>query len=369
MERNFDDDHQHALSEDRSKYVPVWARNAIQELVEGGERLSKRALVRHLENVQGSDRTVLYSSADQFQRFYRSRRQAAISETRARNRSMMFEELVEYAKAKYFAPTEQDILAVFGEDRGALSENDITEAFVMGSYFDAAEGRLIVVLSTLQLLANLKRQADCGVGSFIQTDATYKLNWSRLPVLVLGTSDIGHRFHLVALALSSHEDHLAFEFLFRTVFESAVGEVVSQVPNGLSDNSTAIRKAVRKAFGTQTIWTNCYAHLIRNIFCKKKAVFTSPQSMQEMKKDISKPVFKTLYGKFLEKWKDIEAEICRILENEYGRGWAANFHIGATGAAGLPSSNNGLEGKNRWIKDQGTLRSLGGFTDFITDIT
>ncbi|MEL7340974.1 MAG: hypothetical protein AAGM67_10840, partial [Bacteroidota bacterium] len=129
-------------------------------------------------------------------------------------------------------------------------------------------------------------------------------------------------------------------------------------------------------FGTQTTWTNCYSHLVRNIFLKKKALFSSVKNLDEMKRDIaslheetSKKKFENLYSKFFEKWQNIEIEATRILQREYSKGWAANFHIGATGIPGFPSSNNGLEGKNRWIKDQGTFRSLGGFADFISDMS
>ncbi|MEL7340137.1 MAG: hypothetical protein AAGM67_06595 [Bacteroidota bacterium] len=355
LEVNFEGSHEHDLHDDCSVHVPVWARNEIWSLVERDFRFNKRSLLQQLRNAPNADEEFIVQKGDLLYRYYKKRRQSVGANLRSKDKSMVLEELVNFAKNKYYCPSVADF-----EDNSQASQKNPNELFVLGSFFEASTGRVSLVISTIQLLKNMKRQTACGIGSFVQTDATYKLNWSRLPLLVLGTSDIAHQFHLVALCLSSHEDSAAYEFLFRTVFDSALGTSISQIPNGLSDSSDAIRKGARDAFGSQTVWMNCYAHLVRNLFSKKKALYSSAARMKEFKDDVgalhaitSRAIFKTFLTKFVDKWRELEPDACSVLRKEYGSGWASNFE-GAAGIPGPPSSNKGLEGRNRWIKEHGT---------------
>ncbi|MEL7342613.1 MAG: hypothetical protein AAGM67_19170, partial [Bacteroidota bacterium] len=177
------------------------------------------------------------------------------------------------------------------------------------------------------------------------------LNWARLPLLVLGTSDIRHNFHVVAFCLTSHEDHLAYEFLFRAVFESVIARSLNQLPNGLSDSDAAIRLAASKVFGQEITWGNCYSHVVRNLTLKKRKRFIEATNISIFKRDLSvlhaitqRQIFHTALNLFQTKWELREPDIATNFKTEYGEGWKANFFQGAYGVPGLPLSNNGLEG-------------------------
>jgi len=201
------------------------------------------------------------------------------------------------------------------------------------------------------------------------------------------------RFHIIAFCLASHEDHKSYEFLFRAVFESVAAMKLNQLPNGLSDNADQIRRAAKDAFGDQIIWGNCYSHMIRNLIVRKRKAFSDPAAVGSFKKGLAsmhaltdRRLFLTTLLLFQRKWENKEPVIWRNFNGEYGKGWQANFFAGAYRIPGLPVSNNGLEGsdlelymfelnlmttttgKNRWIKEHGTIRTLGGFQEFALDI-
>ena len=89
-----------------------------------------------------------------------------------------------------------------------LPEN-IEEGYVLSSNFDPEDDSFVIVLSTI-------RMSTHDVGSIIYSDATYKCTWNNFPVIMMGCSDKNRRFHPIIVAISSHETHKQFRFIFET---------------------------------------------------------------------------------------------------------------------------------------------------------
>ena len=76
-----------------------------------------------------------------------------------------------------------------------------------------------VVVTTKNLLANVKRQQRGNLVSFVDLDQTYSLAENGYPMTVVGTVDVNHKFHLAATltALSRHEDEAANTLILQTI--------------------------------------------------------------------------------------------------------------------------------------------------------
>ena len=64
-------------------------------------------------------------------------------------------------------------------------------------------------------------------------DGTYKLTWQGFLVLILGITDVQHRFHLVSLSLVSHEGTNTYLEVFIVQKEAFWEESHREATNGL----------------------------------------------------------------------------------------------------------------------------------------
>jgi MULE transposase domain len=110
-----------------------------------------------------------------------------------------------------------------------LPEN-IDEGYVLGATFDPEDKSFVIVLSTI-------RMSTHNVGSIIYSDATYKCTWNNFPVIMMGCSDKNRRFHPIIVAISSHETHKQFRFVFETW--KAVNPDITDVRYLMSDAAEA----------------------------------------------------------------------------------------------------------------------------------
>ena len=67
---------------------------------------------------------------------------------------------------------------------------------------EAADVDICFVMTTKNLLQNVRRQALSGLVSFVDVDQTYSLNEKGYPVTVVGTVNRNHNFKLVAVGVS-----------------------------------------------------------------------------------------------------------------------------------------------------------------------
>ena len=96
------------------------------------------------------------------------------------------------------------------EQRNKVPE-DIDEAFVVSYQVhhtdDDGEDQEVsfkLVISTIRLLQH------CRNSNRLHADATYKVNWEGMPVLIAGVTDQNRRFHPVCLAVCSNERQSSF---------------------------------------------------------------------------------------------------------------------------------------------------------------
>lgn len=131
----------------------------------------------------------------------------------------------------------------------------------------------------------LKILSEC---STICIDATYKLNWMRFPLIILGTVDRKKHFHPLDYACSSHETTQDYEFVFSSVkiaIEKHFPESQFNPKKLIADGADAIRNAFYNVFESAEIDIMCFAHVIRNV---RKRPFASKMNKTLIIDDIKK---------------------------------------------------------------------------------
>jgi hypothetical protein len=194
----------------------------------------------------------------------------------------------------------------------------------------------------------------------IQCDATYKLSWEGFPILIAGVSDQNRVFHPVCISLTSGETTDDFMFLFSGIQKS---QSAGFSPNVLlSDAAEAITNGFMNIFGDNFTRAYCFFHVMKNVD-EKRSLVKDKDVWNKVRSDIStlqlarsSEEFNAAKELWIRKYQDnpATAEFQKYFHDEYlckRSGWYEGI------ANQFPSSNNGLEATNRWIKDQGTLRS------------
>jgi hypothetical protein len=122
-------------------------------------------------------------------------------------------------------------------------------------------------MSSRQLLSNIKYQKETGdQPSFVHVDATYKLMQSGFLLLTMSTEDRSHHGRLVAIAISLHENSIAYQTFFTSVKSYCIDQLnLSWEPQYvLSDGAESIQNAVKAVF-PNAIHLLCYFHLIKAV--------------------------------------------------------------------------------------------------------
>lgn len=116
-------------------------------------------------------------------------------------------------------------------------------------------------------------------------DATYKLLWQGFPVLIIGTTDMEKKFHVIGVAVCSNEKQEDFEFLFRSVKKcaEALGEEIAPMTL-VCDGSKSIQNAFKSVFGDQSTIIMCWAHMVKNVVQKAKTLICMSNLMCHKKK-------------------------------------------------------------------------------------
>lgn len=190
----------------------------------------------------------------------------------------------------------------------------------------------------------------------LQTDASYKVTWQGYPILLVGTSDKNKVFHPFALAVSKNERTEDFEFIFRAV-EMFSNDWKPEVL--LADASEAITAAFEKVFGAPRVRIMCYFHVTENVekflrpLSNQKTINQIKSDMQALQNEQRRDIFDVASALFLQKWRKEQPDFTAYFEKEWLQ---KNSEWFEDAACGYPSTNNGLEGTNSWIKTEHTLR-------------
>lgn len=97
----------------------------------------------------------------------------------------------------------------------------------------------------------------------LHCDATYKLNWNGFPVLIVGTSDMHRKFHIICISICTNETEADFRFIFGAL-KYGLGEKFDArlKPKYLiSDAARSIQNAFRVVFGKNNTIIMCWFHM------------------------------------------------------------------------------------------------------------
>jgi len=228
------------------------------------------------------------------------------------------------------------------------------KAYVTHCIFDYNDKWFGVSFSTRRLL-NLTTNH-----SSIQCDATYKLCWEGFPILITGITDKKNTFHPISISITTGETARDYEFIFNSL-KKAIGQ--SYKPSLLiADASEAITNGFAESFGTDFKRAYCSFHVLKNVDSKRNLVKNKSKWLElrngiiEIQLSRSTDHFQAISKLWSKMYMDDPEtkDFCNYLKEEYldrRQNWYEGY------ALGFPSTNNGLEATNRWIKSQGTLRN------------
>jgi hypothetical protein len=220
-----------------------------------------------------------------------------------------------------------------------------------------------IVGTTKRLLKMLIRNKH------IVIDATYNLNYQGYPLVVGGTTDFRRKLHPAFACLVSNETHVAYGFIFSTI-KQLIKEVCTfdyKPTNLIADGADAISNGFQEAFGPKFKRGMCWFHVMKNV---KDHLDESHPDYEKILEDLStvqysrnEECFKLGFKLFKSKWDRKFPEFLQYFEKEWIKqhsGWYEGF------APGIPSSNNAVEGTNKWIKWDVTNYERLPFGRFIT---
>lgn len=98
--------------------------------------------------------------------------------------------------------------------------------------FIPARGDVRIVFSTENLLLNAYRQQCSGVPSFLCVDYTHRLVKEKYNLCVLGTVDPAQHLHVIAMAMTSHEDEATHKYIFEAVRDEVNALVAERSATG-----------------------------------------------------------------------------------------------------------------------------------------
>uniref|UniRef100_A0A7S3NNP5 MULE transposase domain-containing protein n=1 Tax=Aureoumbra lagunensis TaxID=44058 RepID=A0A7S3NNP5_9STRA len=245
--------------------------------------------------------------------------------------------------------------------------------------------KLILVVTTLNLLANVGRQHSLDLGTLLCTDGTRRITVEGFPLIVTGNHDLRQHFHLLSITVAWTENMDIYSVVLQTTWRAGV--VVSREFGLLrvdlsfptyvmSDNADEIQGAVQNAWYLTRL-LNCHFHHMKSVKKKKLLFPNSPydSSYKCAKQQIylmHKLTIKTngldrlIISKFVLNWRSRCPEFIEKWAPEYGGGDEANFRRKAGWQSSRPdkpgicSTNNGLESMNNVLKNEGSQRAVLG---------
>ena len=157
-----------------------------------------------------------------------------------------------------------------------------------------------------------------------------------------------------------------FGFIFQSVQKGVAiahpGTVYSPTTL-IADSAGAIANGFSNVFGDLFTRVNCWFHVKKN--CEKKLKTIQDRSVRkEIESDISilqlspdENVFAMATKLFFAKWQSSNPQVSAFI-SYFRKEWIVENDGWYEGAApGYPSTNNGLESTNRWLKEHHLLRN------------
>jgi len=172
LEKNFFGQHQHDLRDDKSKGVPVSCQLQMMEMIRRGENPGRRALLRHLLHTTDVSANALNTMDSNIKRWYKRRIRTQLQKTTPRSKSMEHQQILSFCREHFYKPIAEDFQDATTSEVTQHTCKQKEPTFVLAYHSNPSNGRIAVVFTTIYLFQNLDRQGSCGLGLFIQTDAT-----------------------------------------------------------------------------------------------------------------------------------------------------------------------------------------------------
>lgn len=229
--------------------------------------------------------------------------------------------------------------------------DDIDEAFIVHfvrSEANQKQKMFRYFISTVRLLQNALNSTT------IHADATYKLTTEKLPIIVIGTTDMKKSFHLIGITVSNNEtaDAYAFSFNAMKIGMRLVNNIDFNPKVLMSDADPAIHKGFKEIFGEDSHILMCYAHVIGNV--QRKYKFVNKEQKEMIKKDLytlhlayNEQLFDQAFALFKQKWIEREPAVIQKLEKSFFKKNKYWF-IGSRHRS--PTTNNATERFNGTVK-------------------
>lgn len=189
----------------------------------------------------------------------------------------------------------------------------------------------------------------------IHADATHKTTAEKLPLLVVGSTDMAQRFHFIGIAITTDETSYSYEFVFQSLLYGVriVTNTVFNPTTLVADGDAAIRNGFFRVFGYDKQTIMCYAHVMGNV--QRKYTFADYRSNKEkLKQDLrvlhlsqNESTFDKGCALFIKKWEQSENAVTQRLQTSFFNQFK-NWYIGVFPR--VPKHNNALERCNCAIK-------------------
>lgn len=212
-----------------------------------------------------------------------------------------------------------------------------------------------IIITTPRLLRNAANLQN------IHADGTMKITTEKLPLIVIGSTDMNQHFHLIAIAVTKFQNADAYGFAFNAIKYGAKHFVdVDIEPTALiCDADPAIPLGFGHAYDKQQVTViMCYAHVMGNVQ-RKYSFKDSKKNKEPLKDDLrvlhrspDERTFDIGCALFVAKWKSKEKEVVRLLEKSFFKK-NKNWYIGCKPRA--PKHNNALERFNGTMKMHQTV--------------
>lgn len=213
----------------------------------------------------------------------------------------------------------------------------------------------------------------------VHADGTYKLDWNKHPVLIVGTSDFDRKFHPFGIAVTTRETHFDYKFLFGCL-DKGVDKLGLERPtcplNLIADAAPAITNGFMESSLGPRLRTRivCWFHVKKAIDKKLISLVRDKTKRSQLISGIvymqlcqTPAVFKSAVELFYKKWAG-DADVADFLEYLKLQ-WIdqnSNWYEGcAYPLNGVPLTNNGNESYNAVIKKYYTNRNQLPFDEFL----
>lgn len=206
--------------------------------------------------------------------------------------------------------------------------NSIDGAFVIDWMYNSKDDSFAFVISTRRLLMNAIKQKN------MSSDGTYKINWQKFALIVVGMIDRMKHLHVTGVVVSSNERQSEYEFAFKAI-RMGVERETNQIfkPDVIvSDHAAAIRNGFFAVFGPSQ-HVICSVHMFRKL--KERSGYSSKINKQRIIDDIyvlhSSPdaeSFDHAVLLFLEKWKATDDGFCTYFKSTWLTETTRNWYLG-----------------------------------------